>query len=251
VDKIEQIAYVDQADKPKDLYATTKYAILERYLRGHGPLRVFNAGCGSGELSLRLARQGHTVVGIDPEPSYIALAVEKARAAGTDHCTFEVSSIETYAGPGGFDCVVSTDVLEHIEDDRVAFAKLASLVRPGGLVLLALPAVPWLFGYHDELLGHYRRYSKRTLRALVGEHCEVESLRYFGFCLVPVSLLFSRWLRRPLPFQEAVDPGRRPVSAWLLRMLFGIEQRLPLPLGVSVLLKAVRKQDVALARHAA
>src|SRR5207245_11489208 len=53
----------------------------------------------------------------------------------------------------------------------------SSLVRPGGLVLLALPAVPWLFGYHDELLGHYRRYSKRTLRALVSEHCDVEALR--------------------------------------------------------------------------
>ena len=248
--RTEQIAYVDQADKPKDLYATTKYAILERYLRGHGPLRIFNAGCGSGELSLRLARRGHTVVGIDPEPSYIALAVEKARTCGAARCTFEVSSIESYAGPGGFDCVVSTDVLEHIEDDRAAFAKLASLVRPGGLVLLALPAVPWLFGYHDTLLGHYRRYSKRTLRALVGEHCDVASLRYFGFCLVPISLLFSRWLRRPLPFQEAVDPGRRPVSAWLLRTLFRIERWLPMPLGVSLLLKAVRKQDTP-ARRAA
>ena len=83
----------------------------------------------------------------------------------------------------------------------------------------------------------------------LGEHCDVVSLRYFGFSLVPISLLFSRWLRRPLPFQEAVDPGRRPLSAWLLRTLFGIEKRLPMPLGVSLLLKAVRKQDAPARRQ--
>src|SRR5262249_38302875 len=157
-------------------------------------------------------------------------------AAGLDRCTFELSSIETYAGPGDFDCVVSTDVLEHIEDDRAAFAKLASLARPGGLVLLCLPAVPWLDGYHDEQLGHYRRYSKRTMRALVSEHCDVKALRYFGFSMLPVTLLFSCWLRRPLPYREALS---RPVSTWLLRTMFWIEKRLPMPLGVSLLLKAV------------
>src|SRR5262249_57997494 len=128
---------------------------------------------------LGLAQHGHTVVGIDPEPSYIALAEQRARACGADRCIFELSSIESYAGPGGFDCAVSTDVLEHIEDDRAAFAKLASLVRPGGLVLLALPAVPWLYGYHDGLLGPYRRYSQRVPRGLLREHCGGAALRHF------------------------------------------------------------------------
>src|SRR5262245_45136566 len=110
-----QAQYDDLAVKSQDLYANTKYDILEGYLAGQKGLRVLNAGCGSGELSLRLAARGHTVVGIDVEPAYIELALHNARACGATNCTFKVSSIEEYDGSGAFDCVVSTDVLEHIE----------------------------------------------------------------------------------------------------------------------------------------
>ena len=88
-------------------------------------------------------------------------------------------------------------MLEHIADDRAAFAGLVGLVRPGGLVLLTVPAGPWLFGYHDEQLGHFRRYTRSSLRRLVAGACTVDALRYFGFSLVPVCYLYSKLLRRP------------------------------------------------------
>jgi 2-polyprenyl-3-methyl-5-hydroxy-6-metoxy-1,4-benzoquinol methylase len=247
-----QAQYDDLAVKSQDLYANTKYDILEGYLAGRHGLRILNAGCGSGELSLRLAARGHTVVGIDVEPAYIDLARKNARACGAAGCTFRVSSIEHYAGPGGFDCAVSTDVLEHIADDQAAFARLVHLVKPGGLVLVTVPAGPWLFGYHDEQLGHYRRYTKRTLRALVGEHCDVEAIRYFGFSLIPVCLIFSKWLRRPYPVAAAGDNKQRPLAAWVLRNLLRLDRLVPLPLGTSLLLKAVRRpqEQPALARAA-
>jgi SAM-dependent methyltransferase len=245
VTTFNQAQYDDLAVKGQDLYASTKYDILEGYLAGRTGLRVLNAGCGSGELSLRLAARGHTVVGIDVEPAYIELAVRNASASGAENCTFTVCSIEDYDGAGGFDCVVSTDVLEHIADDRAAFARLAGLARPGGLVLITVPAGQWLFGHHDEQLGHYRRYSKRTLRDLVRVYCDVEAVRYFGFSLIPVCLVFSKWLRRPYPVAEAGDRKRRPFGSWLLRTLLNLDRLLPLPLGTSVLLKAVRRQDAA------
>ena len=69
----------------------------------------------------------------------------------------QFSSIEDFQTDRPFDCVVSTDVLEHIEDDRAAFQKLVDLVAPGGLVIITVPAGQWLFGYHDEQIGHFRR----------------------------------------------------------------------------------------------
>jgi SAM-dependent methyltransferase len=236
--------YDDLKVKSQDLYAAAKYAILEEHLRGQPPLRILNAGCGSGELSLRLAALGHSVLGIDPEPSYVELARQNAAAHPGLGCRFAVCSIEDYEGEGGFDCVVSTDVLEHVGDDYGAFVKLAGLVRPGGLVLLTVPAGAWLFGYHDEQLGHFRRYDRRRLCELVAGLCRVESVRYFGFTLVPVCLLYSKWLRRPYPVAGWGDASRRPLRALLLRALLAADRLLPLPLGTSLVLKGTRLPDV-------
>ena len=241
METFNQAQYDDLAVKSQDVYANTKYDILEKYLRGQRGLRVLNAGCGSGELSLRLAARGHRVVGIDLEPSYVGLAV--ANAARGDYggrVSFEVASIEGYGGPGGFDCVIATDVLEHIEDDRTAFAKMVSLVKPGGLVLVTVPAGQWLFGYHDEQLGHFRRYNKKMLRALVSPLCHVRRMRYFGFTLVPACYLYSKRLRRPYPVAESADTWQRPFRALVLRGLMRMDRLLPLPFGTSLLMKGVK-----------
>jgi len=233
-----QAQYDDLSVKSKDLYAQTKYDILLGFLRGRPPLRILNAGCGSGELSFRLAAQGHHVLGIDPEPAYVRLA----RRGTAGRCTFAVSSIEDYDGPRDFDCVIATDVLEHIADDQAAFTRLVGLARPGGQILLTVPAGQWLFGYHDEQLGHFRRYSRASLRRLVEGHCAVEEVRYFGASLIPVCLMYSKLLRRPYPVAEVGDAARRPLGSWLLRALLWADRRLPLPLGTSLLLKGTRRQ---------
>jgi len=233
--------YEDLKVKSQDLYANTKYEILESYLAGHGRRRILNAGCGSGELSLRLAALGHEVMGIDLEPAHIDLARANAAAHPGLSCRFAVSSIEDYRPDTTFDCVVSTDVLEHIDDDRAAFAKLVSLVPPGGLILITVPAGPWLFGYHDEQLGHYRRYTRRSLNQLMANDCEIEEMRYFGCSLIPVCLLYSKWLRRPYPVAESGDNRKRPFSARVLQTLLKLDQALPLPWGTSLLVKGIRK----------
>lgn len=237
-----QAQYDDFLAKSGDVYARTKYEVLLKWLSGRGRLRILNAGCGSGELSCLLAAAGHQVVGIDPDPTYIQLARDRAGDRFPDS-KFVVSSVEGYAGPADFDAAVSTDVLEHIEDDRTAFEKIAELTRPGGLILITVPAGQWLFGYHDEQLGHFRRYSKKTLRQVLPATCKVKQLRYFGGMLIPVCLAYSKWLRKPYPVAK-VGGGPSLVSR-VLNGLLAVERRIALPLGTSVLLCAERKaQDV-------
>jgi SAM-dependent methyltransferase len=232
--------YADLQDRSADLYASTKYDILLHWLSGKRGLRILNAGCGSGDLSFRLASAGHSVVGIDPEPAYIDLARANAAARPGLDCSFTVCSIEDYTAEAAFDCVIATDVLEHIADDRAAFAALAALTRPGGLILITVPAGQWLFGYHDEQIGHYRRYSRSSLAALAREFCRVEQTRYFGFSMIPVCYLYSRVLRKAYPVAQSGDPRRKPFRAWVLRTLLKLDRRLPLPTGTSVLMRAVK-----------
>ncbi len=230
--------YQDLLIRSKDLYANTKYEILLRHLDGLKDLFILNAGCGSGELSLQLAAAGHSVLGIDPSADYIRLARSNADEAGSDNCSFLVSSIEEFDSATAFDCVVATDVLEHIEDDAAALARLVRLVKPDGLLLITVPAGRWLFGYHDETLGHYRRYSRGQLHRLVSPHCRVESLRYFGFSLIPVCYLYSKVLRKPYPVGESGDSAKNPVVAFTLREMLRLDRLLPMPLGTSLILKA-------------
>jgi 2-polyprenyl-3-methyl-5-hydroxy-6-metoxy-1,4-benzoquinol methylase len=234
-----QCQYEDFLVKSEDVYANTKYEIMLEWLRGRNRLKVLNAGCGSGELSLLLASKGHEVVGIDPGEEYIQLA--RSRAADRfPNCRFVLSSIENYTGPADFDVAISTDVLEHIQDDRTAFDCLARLVRPGGQILIAVPAGQWLFGYHDEKLGHYRRYSARSVRQLAAETCLLERVRYFGCSLIPVCLLYSRWLRKPYPVAQ-MGENKQSLISRILNGLLALERRVHLPFGTSVLLCAKRR----------
>jgi SAM-dependent methyltransferase len=235
--------YEDLLARSQDLYANTKYEIILKYLSGHQGLSILNAGCGSGELCLLLARAGHRVVGIDPAPEYIQLARVNARRCGADNCTFQVCSIEKMSAPDPFDCVMATDVLEHIEDDRQAFEKMVQLVKPGGLIVITVPAGQWLFGYHDESLGHYRRYSRRTLRQLVSDRCQVEKIRYFGFTLIPVCCLYSKLLRKAYPVGKAGAAGKLSPGALVLRSLLRVDRYLPMPFGTSLLLMGRRKEE--------
>jgi SAM-dependent methyltransferase len=237
--------YADLLDRSKDPYAAAKYNVISRYIAGRNKnnLRVLNAGCGSGELSFQLAAAGHQVLGIDPAPEYIALAEKGAITLRIDRCRFQVASIEAFASRDTFDCVVATDVLEHIADDRTAFNKLVDLVRPGGTVVITVPAMQSLFGFHDEELGHYRRYSKASLRQLVEQRCTVDVIRYFGFSLVPVCLLYSKLLRRPYPVAETADSQKSPLIAPILRFVLNLESRVAAPLGTSVIMAGTARSS--------
>jgi SAM-dependent methyltransferase len=231
--------YQDLLDRQEDLYARAKYEMIMARLARRSGLDVLNAGCGSGDLSFMLARAGHRVVGIDPVPEYIAIAQRSAAHADLTGCTFATSSIEAFKADRDFDCVTATDVLEHIQDDRGALAKLVGLLRPRGEIVITVPAGSWLFGYHDEQLGHVRRYSRGSLRRLAEDLCRVDSIRYFGFTLIPICYLYSRMLRRPYPVRESSTGGG--LTSGILKGLLRLEKRCSMPLGTSLLLWGARE----------
>jgi SAM-dependent methyltransferase len=231
--------YLDQdlSLKQTDLYAQTKYQLIVELI-DHKPLKILVVGCGTGELATLLASYNHQVVGIDPVSKYLAKARKLAKQQRLQNCQFIQSSIEQFKARKRFDVVIATDVLEHIKDDQTAILKMLQLCRRQ--MIITVPALTWLYGYHDSKLGHFRRYNKDGLQRLGEKLGEVAFIRYFGFSLIPVALIFSKILHKPYPIAEF---GNRKKSTWksyLLSALLQIEKRFSPPLGTSLIMEVVK-----------
>jgi SAM-dependent methyltransferase len=132
-------------------------AELERLPIAAGAM-VLDAGCGSGRTMQELVRFG-TVSGIELNPE----AAELARSR--DLGEVKVGRLEELPWrDASFDLITCLDVIEHTPEDRVALAELRRVCRPGGWLLVTVPAYPALWSLHDEANHHYRRYSRAALR---------------------------------------------------------------------------------------
>jgi SAM-dependent methyltransferase len=145
------------------------------------------------------------------------------------------------------DGITALDVLEHIADDQGAVAEIRRVLRPGGVVVVTVPAMMSLWGYWDEALHHHRRYDARGLRALFPtEAWEILHLNYTNVAVFPAVWAVRRWQQ----WRGSATASRledRVPPAWLnamLRWLFvrlGLVRGVGFPFGVSLLL-VVRKR---------
>jgi SAM-dependent methyltransferase len=152
--------------------------------------RLLDAGAGSGRTLDELAAYGQPA-GIEPNP----LGVEAARARG--HVDVQRAPIERIPYPDAtFDAITCLDVLEHTDDDVHSLRELRRVTRPGGALLVTVPAYPTLWSRHDEVNGHRRRYTRRTLRrAAETAGWRIERMTAFNVAyLAPAALV--RLMRR-------------------------------------------------------
>lgn len=125
---------------------------------------VLEIGCGMGAVGVRLAAQ-YDYLGLEPSPE--SFAVAEARIAGGGRGEVRNVLAEDLPADQRFDLVCAFEVLEHIEDDGGALESWASRVRPGGWLLLSVPAHQARFSAFDEIAGHFRRYEPAGLTALL------------------------------------------------------------------------------------
>src|SRR5262249_53136043 len=94
----------------------------------------------------------------------LSQAVQQGELPGS--CQVVVGALSQIPPSSLFDTILYIDVLEHIEDDRGELEQAAGHLKPGGHLVVLGPAHPWLFSPFDRAIGHYRRYTKSSLRAL-------------------------------------------------------------------------------------
>jgi len=147
----------------------------------YAPGRLLEVGCGAGALLADFSRQGFEATGLETSPAALAMSRELARLDGAGPCVVPRAG-EDWAE--AFDVLCSFDVLEHIEHDAQALAQWTGWLRPGGTVLLSVPAHPARWNAGDEWAGHWRRYSRAMLLDLL-HACglQVEYLECYGFPL--------------------------------------------------------------------
>ena len=140
---------------------------------------------------------------------------------------------------GHYDLVALLDVLEHVTDDSAALAAIRGRLKPGGALLVTVPANRWMWSAHDVAHHHHRRYRRGEIAALAREAgLEVELLTHFNTVLFPL-IAAARIAGKALKRESADDSmPPAPLNA-ALKGLFGIERhlvgRLPLPFGVSLI----------------
>lgn len=208
--------------------------ILETF-RPHLRGRSLEVGAGIGNFSKRYIQDVDEAYLLEPAKNLVPQL--RTRFEKLDHVTVIPGLLEDWCNgtipsapaptPGSFDCAVMVNVLEHVEDDLAMVSLLQQLLRPGGALLLFVPAMRLLYGTLDAMVHHYRRYTRSRIRRIL-HRCDLElrSLSYFDLLgtlpwfvagrvlkqrqfnstmatvydrfLVPITSHLERWIKLPL-----------------------------------------------------
>jgi SAM-dependent methyltransferase len=195
--------------------------------------RILEIGCGTGHNIVMLKRFGR-VDAVEIDPAARAIASRRLGHPVMDSPLPALAGVEDSA----FDLVAILDVLEHVEEDREALRSIARKLKPGGRILIAVPAHPWMWSAHDVVNHHKRRYTRKTLRAVVAAAgLKLEMMSWFNSLLFPLAAAarFAGKVRRKEDSDDKLPPA--PLNA-LFEAIFGLERyaigRLPFPPGVSL-----------------
>lgn len=199
-------------------------------------VRVLDAGCGTGGLlrRLRAARPAWALTGLDFSPIACELARERT---GGEIVPGSIAALPF--ADATFDAVVSCDVVCQVTDPALAVREFHRVLRPGGTVVLTMPAYQWMFSYHDRKVDNLRRYTRGEVNALLeGAGFRVVRSTYWNMWLFPLAVLRRKILPPTAPASD-VGPFPAPVEAGFNALMaiehawLGLGWRLPF--GNSVL----------------
>ena len=196
--------------------------------------RILEIGCGTGHNLVMLKRFGR-VDAIEIDAAARAIASQRLGHAVMDAPLPALTGVEDRA----YDLVAILDVLEHVEEDREALESIARKLRPGGRILIAVPAHPWMWSAHDVVNHHKRRYTRRRRCAPSSPRrgLKLEMMSWFNSLLFPLAAAarLAGKVRRKEDSDDKLPP--KPLNA-LFEGIFGLERyaigRLPFPPGVSL-----------------
>jgi SAM-dependent methyltransferase len=227
-DEIRKSARLEQ----RHWWYAGRRALVRRLIGGVPVGRALDVGCGSAGNTAVLRDAGWEVVGLEYSPAAASLA----RSRGLDIVRGDARLLPF--PDATFDLVMSTDMWEHIEEDDQVAAEAARVLRPGGRLLVAVPAGMDLWSGHDLALGHVRRYDRAGLTSLVeSTGLEVVAVDSWNVLLRPVARM--RRSRRQHASESEMEPVHPVVNAGLraivaVESVLGVTQR---P-GISLVLRA-------------
>jgi SAM-dependent methyltransferase len=210
-----------------------------------GPIRILDAGCGTGSLMDQLRDRSEVeVTGIDVAPEALTFSRERGQS--------QLVQGDLTALPfatARFDLILALEVVEHVEKDEIALAELCRVLKPGGTLLLSVPAYRFLWSSHDVALHHKRRYTAQCIHtSLTKAGLDSTKVTYLlSFLFIPVALvrLFDRLTRRSAPARAHLVPVPPLLNRFLIyvqNIELALARHVNLPFGVSLFCVARKRK---------
>lgn len=207
--------------------------LIRREIKPPTDSNILEIGCGTGHNFPVLAQFG----------TLDALEIDApAREIASTRLGKPVGDAPLPALPGiadaHYDLIALLDVLEHIEDDIAALAGIKAKLKPGGRVLVTVPANVWMWSAHDRVHHHFRRYNPASFRKVAqAAGLKVDLLTHFNTLLFPLAAAVR--VAGKLSGREDADDAQPPAPLNnMFTDLFGLERhligRVPMPFGVSL-----------------
>lgn len=145
-------------------------------------ISILEVGCGTGG-NINMLKQHGKVKAIEMDK----FAIDYAKSTGVEIRQGFLPNNFPYEEK--FDLICMFDVLEHIEEDEETLHLIAKHLKPNGKFIITVPAYQWLYGTHDKLLHHKRRYSKKELVRKVNKQYNIKQISFFNTLLFPIVII--------------------------------------------------------------
>ena len=229
----EQMAELDQ----RHWWYRARREVLAALIRRAAPppsnARLLEIGCGTGHNLAMLAQFG-AVDALELDDEARTIAEQRLGRPIMRAPLPELAGVPD----GQYDLVGAFDVIEHIADDAGAIASIAAKLKPGGKLVMTVPAHAWMWSAHDVVNHHKRRYSKAKLEQLIADSpLKLDRIGYFNSLLFPLAV--AERLSSKLRGKDEADLKLPPALLnAALEKAFAAERhliaRVPLPPGLSL-----------------
>lgn len=238
--------YVNEMDWGKE---SSTFANLKNYrkyqydlIRNYVGKNILEVGSGDRSFTSYLEKENKYEIEriISIEPSKTLFDLYKNNYQFLEFVKFECIDLFDLRSKdvGEFDTVVFIHVLEHIERDKAALENTYNLLKKGGLVLIEVPALPWLYSIHDKMLGHFRRYNKKMLKSIIDtEKYEILKIWYQD----PIGVIGSIYFFKIRKIRLKSDKGKNLVfnqggiyDKYIIPFEKRLEKLLTFPFGLSL-----------------
>jgi len=199
--------------------------------------KILDLGCGTGHLALELIQEGYDTCAADLSKELVDYANLRARNAG---CKLNAVQMDIQNLPyrEAFDAIVCLDVLEHVEDDRLALDNINRALKSGGIMICAVPALSTLYGRRDQRIGHFRRYDREVLiQGIESAGFSLCAVRYWNILgLLPVAIS-EKLLHREIYEKNRYSQSyfNKSLNALLDLWFDWVENRVQPPLGLTLI----------------
>lgn len=209
--------------------------LLDKILIKEKGIKILDLGCGIGENLSLISKYG-SVFALEYSEEAIKF-IPKEKAIGVARGDARYLCFKNNV----FDVIITFDVLEHVKEDMEVIKEVYRVLKKGGLLLISVPAIQFLFSNHDRALHHLRRYSKHNLIKIIKRsNLKIERITYWNFFLFfPIVLI--RLLNKIKNVKSKSDITKMPkMLNWLFFLILKVENKLikygiNLPIGLSLI----------------